>query len=74
VELGWPRAAVAVVDEDTGRSGERREARLAFRELVAGVGPGSRRPDPGRETSGRVARGSADWHRLLDMRALTDEH
>jgi excisionase family DNA binding protein len=71
VELGWPRAAVAVVDEDTGRSGERSEARLAFRELVAEVGLGHVGLILARETS-RLSRGSADWHRLLDMCALTD--
>src|SRR6266581_3846438 len=40
VEVGWPAGSVAVVDEDTGRSGERSEGRLAFRELVAEVGLG----------------------------------
>jgi len=70
VELGWPRAAIAVVDEDTGRSGERSEERLAFRELVAEVGLGHVGLILARETS-RLSRGSADWHRLLDMCALT---
>src|SRR3954452_24417261 len=40
IELGWPREAVAVVDEDTGRSGASAVGRLGFRELVAEVGLG----------------------------------
>ena len=40
VELGWPREAIAVVDEDTGRSGASTHGRLGFRELVAEVGLG----------------------------------
>jgi DNA invertase Pin-like site-specific DNA recombinase len=70
VELGWPPSSVAVVDEDTGRSGERSERRLAFRELVAEVGLGHVGLILARETS-RLSRGSADWYRLLDLCALT---
>jgi len=40
VELGWPRESVAVVDEDTGRSGVSRDGRFGFKELVAEVGLG----------------------------------
>ena len=40
VELGWPRESVAVVDEDTGRSGASAAGRLGFKELVAEVGLG----------------------------------
>jgi len=39
-ELGWPAEAIAVVDDDTGRSGASSEGRLAFKELVAEVGLG----------------------------------
>jgi DNA invertase Pin-like site-specific DNA recombinase len=70
VELGWPPGSVAVVDEDTGRSGERSDGRLAFKELVAEVGLGHVGLILARETS-RLARCSADWHRLLDLCALT---
>lgn len=70
VELGWPACSVAVVDEDTGRSGARSEGRLAFRELVAEVGLGRVGLILARETS-RLSRGSADWHRLLELCALT---
>ena len=70
VELGWPRAAVAVVDEDTGRSGASSDGRLGFKELVAEVGLGNVGLVLALEVS-RLARSSADWHQLLDLCALT---
>jgi DNA invertase Pin-like site-specific DNA recombinase len=70
VELGWAREQVAVVDEDTGRSGATREGRLGFKELVAEVGLGHIGLILALETS-RLARSSADWHQLLDLCALT---
>ena len=70
VELGWPAGAVAVVDEDTGRSGASSDGRLGFKELVAAVGLGHVGLILALETS-RLARCSADWHRLLDLCALT---
>ncbi len=70
VELGWPAGAVAVVDEDTGRSGASSDGRLGFKELVAEVGLGHVGLIVALETS-RLARCSADWHRLLDLCALT---
>ena len=70
VELGWPAALVAVVDEDTGRSGASSDGRLGFKDLVAEVGLGHVGLVLALETS-RLARCSADWHRLLDLCALT---
>ncbi len=70
VELGWPAAAVAVVDEDTGRSASSAEGRLGFKELVAEVGLGNVGLVLALEVS-RLARSSADWHQLLDLCALT---
>jgi excisionase family DNA binding protein len=70
VELGWPRESVAVVDEDSGRSGASAAGRLGFRELVAEVGLGQVGIILALETS-RLARSSADWHQLLDLCALT---
>src|SRR3954468_9691851 len=40
VELAWPTGAVAVVDQDTGRSGRSTGGRFGFKELVAEVGLG----------------------------------
>jgi DNA invertase Pin-like site-specific DNA recombinase/predicted DNA-binding transcriptional regulator AlpA len=70
VELGWPGAQVAVVDEDLGRSGASADGRLGFRELVAEVGLGQVGLVLALEVS-RLARSSADWHQLLDLCALT---
>ena len=70
VELGWPAASVSVVDDDLGRSGASTDGRLGFTELVAEVGLGHVGLILARETS-RLARCSADWHRLLDLCALT---
>jgi DNA invertase Pin-like site-specific DNA recombinase len=70
VELGWPRENVAVVDEDTGRSGASSAGRLGFKELVAEVGLGHVGVVLALEVS-RLARSSADWHQLLDLCALT---
>jgi excisionase family DNA binding protein len=70
LELGWPPQAVAVVDEDTGRSGATSDGRFGFKELVAEVGLGHVGLVLALETS-RLARSSADWHQLLDLCALT---
>jgi DNA invertase Pin-like site-specific DNA recombinase/predicted DNA-binding transcriptional regulator AlpA len=70
IELGWPAAAVAVVDDDLGRSGASTEGRLGFKELVAEVGLGQVGLVLALEVS-RLARSSADWHQLLDLCALT---
>jgi DNA invertase Pin-like site-specific DNA recombinase len=70
VELGWPAAAVSVVDGDLGRSGASTEGRLGFKELVAEVGLGQVGLVLALEVS-RFARSSADWHQLLDLCALT---
>lgn len=70
VGLGWPRESVAVIDEDTGRSGASSRDRLGFKELVAEVGLGQVGLILALETS-RLARSSADWHQLLDLCALT---
>ena len=70
IGLGWPAAAVVVVDEDTGRSGASAHGRVGFKELVADVGLGNVGLVLALEVS-RFARSSADWHQLLDLCALT---
>src|SRR5215217_5994990 len=70
VELGWSAESVVVVDEDLGRSGASSDGRVGFKELVAEVGLGHVGLILALETS-RLARSSADWHRLLDLCALT---
>lgn len=70
IDLGWPASSVVVVDEDTGRSGASTDGRLGFKELVAEVGLGNVGLILALEVS-RLARSSADWHRLIDLCALT---
>jgi len=70
LELGWPSGTIAVVDDDTGRSGSSADGRLGFKELVAEVGLGHVGIVLALEVS-RLARSSADWHQLLDLCALT---
>ena len=41
LELGWPPTAIAVIDEDQGRSGSSATARTGFQRLVDSGQPGS---------------------------------
>jgi DNA invertase Pin-like site-specific DNA recombinase len=70
VALGWPAAQVVVIDDDLGRSGATAEGRDGFQRLVADVGMGKAGIVLGLEVS-RLARNNADWHRLLEICALT---
>lgn len=71
VALGWPMEHVVVIDEDLGRSGASSEGREGFQRLVADVGMGKAGIVIGLEVS-RLARNNADWHRLLEICALTE--
>jgi len=70
VALGWPMDRVVVIDSDLGQSGADSD-RLGFQKLVAAVGLGEVGVVLGLEVS-RLARSSSDWHRLLEICALTD--
>jgi DNA invertase Pin-like site-specific DNA recombinase len=70
VALGWPAEQVIVIDEDLGRSGASTQGRDGFQRLVADVGMGRAGIVLGLEVS-RLARNNADWHRLLEICALT---
>ena len=63
-ELGWPRTAVTVIDEDLGLSGASAAGRSGFAQLVAQVGMGQVGIVLSLECS-RLARNNADWYRLL---------
>ncbi|HEX2806876.1 MAG TPA: recombinase family protein [Kineosporiaceae bacterium] len=54
-----------------GRSGASAEGREGFQRLVADVGMGKAGIVIGLEVS-RLARNNADWHRLLEICALTE--
>ncbi len=70
VALGWPTERVVVIDTDLGQSGADRD-REGFQHLVAEVGMGRAGIVLGLEVS-RLARNSTDWHRLLEICALSD--
>jgi DNA invertase Pin-like site-specific DNA recombinase len=71
VALGWPHECVKVIDTDLGQSGLSCQEREGFQRLVAEVGLGRAGIVMGLEVS-RLARNSADWHRLIEICALTD--
>ena len=71
IALGWPSDRVIVIDSDLGQSGASAVDRAGFQKLVAEVGMGRGGIVLGLEVS-RLARNSADWHRLLEICALTD--
>jgi len=71
VALGWAQEQIVVVDCDQGRSGASTEGRDGFQGLVADVGMGRAGIVMGLEVS-RLARNSSDWHRLLEICALSD--
>jgi DNA invertase Pin-like site-specific DNA recombinase len=71
VALGWPNDQVIVIDSDLGLSGASAVDREGFQKLVAEVGMGRAGIVLGLEVS-RLARNSTDWHRLLEICALTD--
>jgi DNA invertase Pin-like site-specific DNA recombinase len=70
IALGWPGDRVVVIDSDLGQSGAISD-REGFQKLVAAVGMGEVGVVLGLEVS-RLARNSTDWHRLLEICALTD--
>ena len=69
--LGWPAERVVIIDEDLGVSGSGVVARSGFARLTAEVALGHVGLVLGLEVS-RLARNSADWHRLIDLAGLTD--
>lgn len=71
VALGWPMERVIVIDSDLGQSGASAADRVGFQRLVGEVGMGQAGIVLGLEVS-RLARSSVDWHRLLEICALTD--
>ncbi len=71
VALGWPLERVIVIDTDQGQSGASAAGRDGFQRLVADVGMGRAGIVMGLEVS-RLARNSSDWHRLLEICALSD--
>ena len=71
VALGWPEDHIIVLDNDLGQSGASAVDREGFQRLVTEVSLGRAGIVLGLEVS-RLARNSTDWHRLLEICALTD--
>lgn len=71
VALGWAAERVIVIDVDQGQSGASAADREGFQRLVAEVSLGKAGIVLGLECS-RLARNNADWHRLLQLCALSD--
>ena len=70
IQMGWPVERIVVIDTDQGQSGACAADREGFQRLVAEVGLGKAGIVLGLEVS-RLARNSADWHRLLEICGLS---
>jgi len=70
IALGWPDDRIVVIDSDLGKSGATAADREGFQRLVTEVGMGRAGLVMGLEVS-RLARNSSDWHRLLEICALS---
>src|SRR6201993_4774295 len=70
LELGWREPSVQVLDRDLGKSGAQIAGREDFKTLVAEVSMGQVGAVFALEVS-RLARSNLDWHRLLELCALT---
>lgn len=69
IAVGWMDEQIQVIDSDLGESGASKD-REGFKKLVVEVGLGRAGIVMGLEVS-RLARNSSDWHRLLDICAIT---
>jgi DNA invertase Pin-like site-specific DNA recombinase len=70
IASGWPAERVRIIDCDLGKSGSSAIARDGFQQLVSEVALTKAGIVMGLEVS-RLARNSADWHRLIELCALT---
>lgn len=70
-ELGWDNSLIQILDSDLGKSGQTTTGREDFHRLMAAVGLGEVGAVLALEAS-RFSRSQADWHKLIDICALTD--
>ncbi len=70
VAQGWSREKIHVIDCDQGKTASQAKGRDGFQQLVNEVALGKAGMVLGLEVS-RLARNSADWHRLIELCALT---
>jgi DNA invertase Pin-like site-specific DNA recombinase len=71
LDMGWSEPSVQILDGDLGKSGAQITGREDFKTLVAEVSMGQVGAVFALEVS-RLARSNLDWHRLLELCALTD--
>jgi DNA invertase Pin-like site-specific DNA recombinase len=71
LDMGWSEPSVQILDRDLGKSGAQITGRADFKTLVAEVSMGQVGAVFALEVS-RLARSNLDWHRLLELCALTD--
>ena len=69
-QLGWSSKAVQTIDDDQGRPGAGSLHREGFKKLLAEIGAGQVGVVLALEAS-RLARSSADWHRLVEICVVT---
>lgn len=67
---GWQAEAIVTIDTDQGQSGASAADPGRLQHLVAEVGMGRAGIVLGLEVS-RLARNNADWHRLLEICAMS---
>ncbi len=68
--LGWTPEATVIVDEDQGRSGKGAQHRSGFQKLLVDISASQAGIVLALEAS-RLARSSVDWHRLIEICAIT---
>lgn len=68
--LGWNQEQIRVLDRDLGQSGSASSTRADFKALVGDVAMGHVGAIFSLEAS-RLARSNQDWHRLLELCAIT---
>jgi DNA invertase Pin-like site-specific DNA recombinase len=71
LELGWSESLIRTLDRDLGKTGTEMTRREDFKTLVAEVSMGQVGAVFALEVS-RLARSNLDWHRLLELCALTE--
>ena len=69
-QMGWSEASIRTLDGDLGKSGAQMAGREDFKTLVADVSRGQVGAVFALEAS-RLSRSDLDWHRLLELCALT---
>jgi DNA invertase Pin-like site-specific DNA recombinase len=71
LSLGWNQQQIRILDRDLGQSGTAATTRMDFKTLVSDVAMGQVGAIFALEAS-RLARSNQDWHRLLELCAITD--